>query len=376
MMAAKTTHAPEAIARAWIAGVLRGEPTALPLAEADHGAVVGVAAHEHVLALLEAGLRPTNQWMELPEPVRDAIARGARGAAMQSLFRQAEQQRIAAVLAEEGIPALLLKGNALALWLYPQPYMRATSDIDLLLESRQGALQAAHALSRLGYALAYAPAASSYEMTCRLADKGENPGEVDLHFSLVNSVLFADVFTFDELWRASFAPPGMPATMRALCLVHALANACLNRALDLHNGEPDRLKLLYDVHLMAARMGTSDWDSLIELARGKGIAGVCLRSIEDASRVLGSPVPPAVLQALDASAALEPLDRHRLEDWRYMQWRCFNAIPGWKLRARWLRDRLFPPRAHLQGLYGAELGLPLLLWRRVCQVGVKLRSRE
>lgn len=65
-------------------------------------------------------------------------------------------------------------------------------------------------------------------------------------------------------------------------------HACMNRALDMQNGLPDRLKLLYDIHLLLGRMDDQAWDALIELARAKNMAGVCLRSIDDTIAVFAT----------------------------------------------------------------------------------------
>ena len=86
--------------------------------------------------------------------------------------------------------------------------------------------------------------------------------------------------------------------MRALSPTHALAHACLNRALDMQNAIPDRLKLLYDLRLMSAHNEDADWRALCALAADKKIAGVCLRSLQDAVRDVGAVVPPSVAERL------------------------------------------------------------------------------
>ncbi len=362
--------------RDWIAAALR-DGTASPNFDGfDVGELVAAAEQEHVLALLEWRLRNGTGWQGLPEGLRRALGNEARTAAMDSLFRESEQQRVSKLLLQEGLCGLLLKGNAIALWLYPQPYLRATGDIDLLFASRDDAHRAAQALSGVGYQLAFNPGSMNFEMTSRLTTNGFHRGEVDLHWRLINSVLYADIFSFEELWESSFPLDGISGSLKALAPVHALANACLNRALNIQNDEPDRLKLLYDIHLMLARMDPPAWTEFIAMARVKDICGVCLRSIEDAIVVLSAPAPAHAIGELRGYASAESLDHHRLQDWRYMQWQCFKALPTWRARVRWVWERLLPPRDQLSELHGRDAGLPSLLWRRFRRGFVRVRGRD
>ncbi len=362
--------------RDWIAAALRDGTVCRQLDGLGVDELVAVAQYEHVLPLLEWRLRNGVSWEGLPESFRRAVGEGARTAAIRSLFRESEQQRISKVLAETGLRALLLKGNALALWLYPQPYLRATSDIDLLFASREEAHRAANALVVLGYELAYNPGSMNYEMTSRLSSRGIRRSELDLHFRLINSVLYADIFSFEELWTPSFLLDGIDDSLKALAPDHALANACLNRALDLQNKEPDRLKLLYDIHLMLARMDEPAWEAFIAMMRVKGICGVCLRSIEDAIEILATPVPASAMEELRECAEAEPLDYHRLHDWRYMQWQSLKALRTLRERLRWLWERLVPTHDHLQELHGRDAGLTVLLWRRLRRGLARLANRS
>ena len=96
------------------------------------------------------------------------------------------QGRLRAVLdslQQARIPVLVLKGAALAHWLSPAPYLRESSDVDLLLADRDDALRAARVLASLGYALAYPPGRFTHELSCRHRDGGLG---LDLHWALRN----------------------------------------------------------------------------------------------------------------------------------------------------------------------------------------------
>lgn len=327
---------------------------------------------------VEEGVLPLLQWRlrdaAVPPALEARLAKEARNAAAQSLFREAELRRVAKVLERHGIKALLLKGNALGQWLYPEPYLRISSDIDLLLESRAVAEQAARACTELGYALAFSPGASNFEMTSRLVVDGVSRSELDLHWRLLNSAAYADIFTFDELWCAAMPLPALGGGLMALCSLYALAHACLNRALDMQIGEPDQLKLLYDIHLLVDRMDADAWQQFLHMAASKQISGICLRSIDDTVAALDSSVPVDVLHALRRAADAEPIDWRRLHHWRYMQWQNLSALPGILAKLRWVRDKLFPTRGHLQELHGEGRWIQLM-GRRLVRGFQRLRSK-
>lgn len=334
--------------RAALARALLGDP--LPMEADDDWAAL--ASQEGVLPLLEARLRPSAEWPSLPAALRKALQEGARQAVALDLYRRHELARVAAVLADADLRALVLKGNALGLWLYPQSHLRPTRDIDLLFASRTEADRAVGLLARLGYVAEPDPGKLFFERKCQLRVAGGNRCELDLHSKLLNAPLFADALPFDELWAASQPLPGLPAQLRALGAVHALLHACLNRVMDIQIGEPERLKLLYDVHLLADRLDEITWHQLQALACQRRIAGACARVFGEARRLFATEFPSSVLAALDAAAASEPLDWARLDDWRYMQWRNLLAVPGLGGRLRWLYERVFTTRSRMQGRYG------------------------
>lgn len=354
--------------RALIAAVLRDEDCQAFLGELCSDAIVETAADERVLSLLEWHLRRSPVWPTLPAGMRMRLADAAREDAMTALFREKELRRVAAAFAATGLHALLLKGSALAHWLYPELYLRECSDIDLLLPDREAVLRAARACEPLGYSLAYVPAASHFEMPCQLRAGDRIQCELDLHFRLANSPVFGERFGFAELWQAAVPVPGVDAALRRLAPVHAFFNACLNRALDRQNGLPDRLRLLYDLHLLLVRMDAAEAQALRELAVARGLAGTCLCSVDETIATFATIPPPSLHDALAKGAPAEALDARRLGDWRYMQWQTLKALPGTGARLRWLRERLLPTASHLRGLHGEGPWLRLVgrrLWRGV-----------
>src|SRR5687768_2648089 len=97
---------------------------------------------------------------------------------------------VVAILARAGLRAILLKGPALARWLYEDPAERRYNDIDLLVEAATFEL-AENALAAAGF---------------RFADHGEHArawirtvdgASVDLHYTLSGAAI-----DHDEVWRA------------------------------------------------------------------------------------------------------------------------------------------------------------------------------
>jgi len=361
--------------RRWLAAVL-GQERSIDPGSYSFAELVETAEYEGVLPLLDWQLRSDPTYSTLPDEFRQQLGLRARASAAQSMLDAREVARVSAALDEAGFQTLLLKGPAFARWLYPQPYLRISSDIDLLFASRSEADRAASIVERLGYELAFSPGGMVYEMSCRLVVDGEVRSELDLHCRLVNQEAYADRLGFDELWAASLALPGLPATVRGLSPVHALLHACMHRAHDLSLHRPDRLKWLYDIHLLIKGFDQGLWAMFGKAAREKELCGVCLRSFDDSADWFSTRIPEDVLSDMRKAASTESLDYRQIGDWRYMQWQNFKALPDMRARLRWLSERLLPSRSHMQELHGESASLPTLMLRRLLRGVARWRGRE
>lgn len=352
--------------RSRLSRILSGEGAPWP-----DGAVVACAQTEGVDMLLERSLRGTSG--AVGDGYASLMVR-ARVQAAASMLRQAEIRRMGAALEQAGLPALLLKGNALSLWLYPEPHLRQSGDIDFCLRSDDERDRAEAVLTGLGYRFQGPQRPTHHEVAGRLLRDGRVIAEVDLHSRLVNSPLFAQRFAFDELWAAGAALDGSPS-VRYLGPVHALLHAAMHRAVDLSNGSPDRLKWVYDFHLFASRLSSQQWDEAVTMAGERGLSGVLMRNLRDAAQLFGSTFPPGVMEGLAAGAARESLSPERLGDWWYVQRRNLAAIPGVVGKLRWLAHRALPTRAQLEALYGHEYSWLRLVGLRVRRGVVRLLGR-
>lgn len=338
--------------RTALAGILSGRAAAWPSAPAISAeAWLDAAAGEGVVALVDWRLR--GGLAGTPRAVHEAFADAARGEVARLMVRQAEARKVLARLAEAGLPVLLLKGSALAYWAYPEPHLRHCSDVDLLLASREQALAAAEALADEGYRVTQSfGTAATREFICRRDLAGGRAVELDIHWALSSAPVFADRLAFDEMQAQAMPLPALAAHARGLGPVHAMVNACMHRASDLSNGGGEKLKWLYDLHLLANGMDDAQWLALAALARARGLAGLCADALLEAANLFDSPLPAAAMAALAEASVQEPLDAGRLREWGYFQRQNLRALPDWRSRLRWIWQRLMPTAD-----YRAEAGV-------------------
>ena len=340
---------------AWAAGAASPGSIGSALTPFD---LVAAARHEGVVVLVHWQLQQARRepgHSSIPEAVLQAFAVAARTDAMVSMLFEAESRSVLNAMTAAGIPGLLLKGSALAYWAYSAPHLRACSDVDLLVPSREAAELLAGRLCHAGLERSETSGdLVAYELMCRRRISEELLLEVDVHWRLANSPLFADAFTFDELMAESILLPRLGPLARGLGLVHACIHACVHRALNLSIGVDDKLKWLYDLEVLMALFKPSDWQQLTALSISKGLAGVVLNALEVSATTFGRELPGALTTALRHAELAEPLAARNLSDWRYMQRKTFKALPTVSLRLRWLCQRVFPSRDYLVCLYGGE----------------------
>lgn len=341
------------------------------LEDAEEHGVLALADRQLARLLQARSPQVPDQVFSALQEVARQLAHAAREEALVSMQLEAETRRVLQTLSQAGTTGLLLKGSALAYWAYEQPHLRRCSDVDLLLPSREAAERLAEDLSLAGYirsAIVSEPVA--YELTCRRRLPTGWEVEIDIHWRLNNSALFADLFDFDELMQHAIALPRLDAQARALGPAHALVHACTHRALNLATGWDDHLKWLYDLIVLVDSFSEDDWKQLIEVARRKQLAGVVLSGLEAAADTFRYNVPANAVDDLRQAADDEPLDRTRLTDWRYIQWQTFLALRGH--RARWLWQRAFPSRARLTNIYGEQPHYGALMWLRLKRAVLRL----
>lgn len=346
-----------------LVGLLRGQ--SIKLHADDMKALMQLAADEGVEAMAAERLTAHQPGSDLESLTRKA--------ALQSMLLEQITREVLAHTQRIGIPALLLKGNALAHWAYPQPHWRACSDVDILVPSREAAEQLAQALRRAGFERATTSGALvAFELMCTRQLTPDWKVEIDVHWRLSNSALFADRFSFDELMAQAIPIPALGAEARGLGTVHALLHAAIHRASNLMTGMGDRLKWLYDFVALSQHLDPETWLGVASEASQRQLAGLTLSALQAADRRLGLVVPTAVMDSLERSAATEAIDHARLDDWQYMEALTWHSLPGWGIRLRWAWQRLFPSRDYMAYLYGVDRSYPSLLLERLRRASQKL----
>jgi hypothetical protein len=309
----------------------------------------------------------------------------AREASARVILNEVAYQRITAALAQAGLPALWLKGIALAGTVYPDPGLRPMNDLDALVpyDQREQALACAQAA---GYHFRHLPELNIDTGDARFAVSTQhyhliggpaNRVTFELHYRLVGAndslLSLADhAWFWDQRqvmhrgnWRVETLTP--EAHLLYLC-AHA----------ELQHGEAHLYLLRYfDMHLLITECAPA-WDVLVDQAVALRWTYAAKRALTLCIEMFGTPVPDTVIQALRSRRpAAERVGRvaalqgpgAKLEQLR-------RRLVAMSLRDRLhtLRSLLLPAPAYMRYRYHLRDGVPV--WpaylRRWWESGVKV----
>ncbi len=344
--------------------------TAASLGEADVDALLAGAEQHGVTALLAAKFAGAPA-----SPFVERLRALAREHAVWELGHRKALREALSSLAAAGIEPVLFKGTALAYSIYPNAALRLRGDTDLIVpwREREGFTQV---MARCGFTPASASAAATIGyQTSFSRPTSEGAHELDVHWRISDSEVLSRLFTYEELRADAVFLPALAPGARAASPVHALVLACVHRGSHRHNpyyvsGTPhsggNRLIWLYDLHLLAESFTEREWRSVTDLARLKGLRGICLDGLAQARQCFATHIPDPVFAALAPDGVREPASDYLAADpWR-QQWQDFRALPGIRHKVRHLRALLFPPAEYMRNKYADEPGqwLPWLYARR------------
>jgi len=273
----------------------------------DH--VVGVSASLGLAPLLFRNLSLPELRGSVPATAMSALARSAHAAACRVAIQLDSLDRILDALRREGMDPVLLKGAALALTLYEQPALRPMQDIDLLVEEEQQPAAVA-CVERMGFrGIANDFSDAFYERHHHARPLADATGRVivEIHRGLVppEDGLRLDPRPFlDRAVRAEVRGTRYRVLSREDQLVHAA----------LHLSYADRfigrVRDLLDVHAQVEREDRApEWGIVVECARAPVLSRSLYSTLDLARRLLGTPVPPAVLSELARDSGWDPLAR-------------------------------------------------------------------
>jgi hypothetical protein len=264
-------------------------------------------------------------------------------------------------LGARGVVPLIVKGTALAYSLYDEPEHRPRADTDLLIAA--GELDAAReAFRELGHA--EQPSSGDMRQTMfRRVDAAGADHVYDVHWAIANTPVFAGVLQIAELRERSVPLPRLAPHARTIGDVDALLYACIHRVA--HHHDDERLIWLADIHFLLQRMADEQLARFWQLAKEREVVAVCIRSVELAREWFGGERGSARDFLDDAAIARAERSREYLEQ-RPRRLRILRAElaaePGWRARARRLRQLAFPPAAYMQARFRtrSRLALPWL----------------
>ena len=275
-----------------------------------------------------------------------AFAMPARSARQHLAAREALHacvlEPIGRALGAAAIPAILLKGEGLALRTYPAAALRVRHDIDLWVE-------AAHlsAVERVLAGLGGQPVVSASgrwiqpERMWRLP-AGRSWIGIDLHWQPTSRPALLSALPFERCRKRAVALPEA-AGLLALAPPDALLLACIHR-LAHHRHAPDRWIWRIDIALLWQQLDTAQREATIDEAVEGGVAALLLDGLRSCADWLEPAPSGTALERLQTAATREPARwlvarQPAIADWRF-------DLRTTRGRLRWqvIRDYLLPNR--------------------------------
>lgn len=288
-----------------------------------HG--LGAFLHGHLHTLSAAGVPPA---------IREALALSARTCVAWNLRLRHELECLLAAFDQVSIAVMPLKGPVLADQLYPDPLLRSTGDLDLLVRPDDcGAAE--DVLQGLGYRRLPAPQQGAGYHTRFGSDDVDAAGEVvvELHRELgERHVSGPDV---PAIWAAGFRSAWAGQPIWSMALPDLLVYLCFHAAKD----GLASLRALLDVTLLVERRRDEiPWAEVTARAKAAHLASPVYLGLGQSRALLGAPVPDAVLEALRP---------------RRLSWRLGQRVFRWRGGVLHVPDEM---------LVGPVMAILMILW--------------
>ncbi|WP_199741832.1 nucleotidyltransferase family protein [Corallococcus sp. CA047B] len=257
-----------------------------PVLPEEADALVKAAVRHGLAGFVEHAL--TRAELELPQEARALLRRESLAGAARGMRVRALLLRSVEALAAVDVVPVLLKGYGLARRLYPEPLLRATTDVDLLVP-RARVLCAVHALEGLG--LTTKPGDGDRDDTHHVELTGP-AGLVELHYRALAG--YGQALEGDALVARAEDADLDGLRVRYLCA----EDEAVYLALHASNHLLQRLTWLFDLKLLARAKPHLDWERVVARAKETGLPHLVWYAWDAAHRLLDAPVPQRVLQAL------------------------------------------------------------------------------
>lgn len=318
--------------------------------------------HHGVAALVAASATAMEK---LSGAGRAEIDDEALGEAMWDLRHRQVLVPLIDAFADAGVPAVLLKGTALAYSFYASPALRQRGDTDILVppelaETARKIIATNGFLRSVDSTLGPGTETNRQESWIKTVGDGTEHA-IDLHWGVMHAWSLAGLLDTSAVIERSVPLPNLCSAARRICTVDALYHACLHRGVHIKNpyyvGDEeitggDRLIWIYDVHLLVPHLSEADWDEFVTGATQDKTADLCLDALIRAGELFGSDVPGRVLEVLGQSIVPDGpsfLLSKASEGRRF--WANLAAIPGLLGKVNFVRFLLFPSQIYMRQRY-------------------------
>ena len=298
----------------------------------DWWRLVDDAERHGIAASLHGHLCPQSAAL-VPPAVQEALAHSARACVAWNLRLRHELGRLLPAFDAAGIAVMPLKGPVLADQLYPDPLLRATGDLDLLV--RHADCEAgAEVLQGLGYRRLPPEEQGAGYHTRFGSDDAEAPGVVvELHRELGES--HASGPDVRAIWASASRSTWAGQAMWSMALPDLLLYLCFHAAKD----GLASLRTLVDVTLLVTRHGSEiSWEDVTARTRAAQLAAPVYLGLGQSRALLGAAVPDPVL------AGLRP---------RGLSWRVSQSLFEWRGGVLHVPDEM---------LVGPVMAILMMLW--------------
>jgi len=266
------------------------------------------------------------------------------------LLAQATEEVVGALHARD-VPAVCLKGIALAPAMYPSPGVRPMSDVDLLVPEDAGSV-ASDTLLQSGYRLAPEVMPDDWEEEIHHHTTPFLRGQIEFEIHRNIAILSHPVASrIDVFWQRVQPLPAMGRHALRLCPSDMLVHLCLHCGFRWTGAQ---LLNLVDLQVMLRAEGRLiDWHSVCRHAQRRDVARQLYYPLALADDLFGPRVPPAVMRALQRRACPSRMEQKLLLD--------LVMSTGTERRAVPLTIRLAQSEAICANEWTSARWLPLLL---------------
>jgi hypothetical protein len=263
----------------------------------DWTEVLDLADRNRVAAFV---LRAVNsQGIELPLAIMQSLSQSVARSMARNLVVDLDLGRATAALSDASIRVMALKGPGLARTVYTEPAMRPYDDIDLSVHGADPD-RVATVLGQAGFGEVppSGPSATSRDFVANTTLT-----LVEIHGDLLEMGL--PPRCEGERWSRATGVPGL-AGVEMLAAEDQLVFLSFHA----HKHGFNRLIWLKDIDLVVRQAAAGlDWDLVQSVSRREELRSTVWLALDFARAMLGTPVPPAVMQALGPAAATRALYR-------------------------------------------------------------------